>query len=287
METRKRFNWEQFTKVNMVILMVLLFASACDTMDEEIAALSNDEEIEMVENNTIAETYADEDLDIVFTTAATYTDSSHRMIGRDSCAVISWDEASKTLRIDFGEGCVGPYGRTRSGIIYVAYTEGFEEIGSSKVISFENYFVNNKQVLGTIAIDRFVMNEAGNYENSFSLINYTVIFPNEETFTLNGERTREFLQGVGDGMPLITSISGSMQGVDSRGRSFESEIKTPIIADAACAESGGFMRVSGEKEINYIGEQRNRTRTVLYGDGSCDNSIEIIINGKSHMITKS
>jgi hypothetical protein len=287
METRKRFNWEQFVKVNVVILIVLLLSSACDSIDEDIAALSNEEEIAIAENNMVAETYADEDLDIVFKTTVNFMESKQRLTNKDSCAIISWDEVSKILRIDFGEGCVGPYGRSRSGSIYIAFTGAVEELSSSKVITFENYFVNNKQVLGTIAIDKLVLNEAGNYENSFSLINYTVLFPNEESFILNGERKREFLQGLGDGMPLIMSISGSMQGVDSRGRSFESEIKTPIIADAACAESGGFMRVSGEKEIVYVGMQKSRTRTILYGDGSCDDSIEIISNGNSHIITKS
>ena len=277
-------------KTNLKLITTLLLAIAvsfaCNRDDEEATMeLTTEQEVEVVENNTTTESFADEDVDITSTMEAEI--NSQQRSASAVCAEVSWNAEAKILTIDFGDGCVGPYGRERSGIIYVAYSNEPDGLRSDKEITFENYFVNNRQITGAISVSKLNMNNEGNYESVYTLIDYTVTFPNEQSFTLNGGRTREIIQGIDDGKSLMIEITGSLTGEDTRGRTFSSEVTDPIIADFACAANGGFIRTQGRKEIIYTGLRNNRERIVEYGDGTCDNTIRVTINGNTYTITGS
>jgi hypothetical protein len=67
------------------------------------------------------------------------------------CTVISEDNAEfpKLITIDFGDGCTGPGGNTRSGIMYVHLTAPFEETGSIRTVTFDNYSINGIEIEGS------------------------------------------------------------------------------------------------------------------------------------------
>ena len=52
----------------------------------------------------------------------------------------------KTITIDFGTSCTSPNGITRKGIIRVVISDSVRKTGSTAVMTFDNYFVNNFKV---------------------------------------------------------------------------------------------------------------------------------------------
>ena len=268
-------------------LLVVLSWSIFSCADEGLEAdnITEEEELQVSLNIEEGESFSNEDISLV----AEYEweiQTAARSEEAQTCASKSWDEETKILTVDFGEGCVGPYGRTRAGIMYVAFDGAPQTASNTKTITFDNYSVNGHAIGGSIILDKLQMNGEGNYYNSISLLDYTIGFGEGQTLTLNGSRTREFISGWGSDAGLEMRITGSWTGTDTRGRSFSSEITEPIIASVACAKAGGFIRVAGVKETDFIGLRANRNRVVSYGDGSCDNKITVIINGREHILSK-
>ena len=65
----------------------------------------------------------------------------------DSCPIVTIDHPEdanwpKTITIDFGDGCTGLYDNTRSGKIIIEVSGPRMETGSTKTVTFDNYFFN-------------------------------------------------------------------------------------------------------------------------------------------------
>ena len=103
----------------------------------------------------------------------------------------------------------------------------------------------------------------------------------------NGSRTRELISDYADSDPSnnVYSITGSVSGQSTTGRSFTQEITTPIIANWACASEGNFARVSGVVEMTTLSGYVARKRVVNYGDGECDNVITITTFRRTFEVT--
>jgi hypothetical protein len=285
METTKHYGIRKGTLLWLGIFAAILILQSCDKEPDEMTMISEEEEIEMVENSTETENMADEDLSIVYAVEA---EANTQGRAASICAQTTWNEELNMLTIDFGEGCIGPYGRERSGKIIITYDGELGLYTTDKVITFEDYVVNNVGVSGRILLNAFEENSEGYIENTYTLEAYTLTFPDGNTFTMGGTRTREWIEGIADADPLnnVFRLTGAVSGSSTRGRSFTHTIVDPIIVDFGCHASGGFLRVSGVKEFIAEGIRRDRVREVHYGDGTCDNSYVVIINGQSYTITK-
>jgi hypothetical protein len=197
------------------------------------------------------------------------------------------NEEAKTITLDFGEGCVGPYGRERSGKVIITYSGTFGDNLANRVITFEDYFVNDKQITGKLELRDFNVSANSNLTLTRKAIDYAVHFPNGNTFTLNGSTTIEWLEGEGDfdRSNNVLMITGSYTGVSSRGRNVSFEITEPVIVSFPCGEEGKFLRVDGKTELRVSNAVGARVRTVDYGDGDCDETIVVTINDRIFTIT--
>jgi len=269
--------------VAMLILAILL--TSCDR-EERLKQGTEEEEELAVESASVGEDASDDALEITAQAEMQVAVSGGR-VPSDLCATITHDEVNKKLIIDFGEGCIGPYGRERKGKIIVTYSSEVGDSIANRIITFENYFVNNKGVTGTIELRDVSINAAGNLQSVKRLVDLTISFPNGEQTVFNGSRTREWISGAGDNNRLnnVYRITGSVTGVSTTGRSFTHEIVEPIIADWSCAAQGNFARIAGVVEMTKLGGYVNRKRTVDYGDGACDNTIMITTFRRSYVIT--
>ena len=269
--------------VAMLILAILL--TSCDR-EERLKQGTEEEEELAVESASVGEDASDDALEITAQAEMQVAVSGGR-VPSDLCATITHDEVNKKLIIDFGEGCIGPYGRERKGKIIVTYSSEVGDSIANRIITFENYFVNNKGVTGTIELRDVSINAAGNLQSVKRLVDLTISFPNGEQTVFNGSRTREWISGAGDSNRLnnVYRITGSVTGVSTTGRSFTHEIVEPIIADWSCAAQGNFARIAGVVEMTKLGGYVNRKRTVDYGDGACDNTIMITTFRRSYVIT--
>jgi hypothetical protein len=272
--------------VNSIFAMLLagLILTACDR-EENFKQGTDAEEEQTLESASVGEDASDDALEISSQVDTELAAAGGRV--NTLCATVTKDVENKIVTIDFGDGCVGPYGKERSGKIFVAYSSEIGDSLSNRIITFENYFVNNKGVSGTIELRDISINDGGNLQSVKKLVDLTISFPNGEEVVFNGSRTRELISGYADGILSnnIYRITGSVAGSSTTGRSFTHEITEPIIADWSCAAQGNFARVSGRVEMTKLGGYSTRKRTVDYGDGECDNVITITTFRRTYVVT--
>jgi hypothetical protein len=262
-----------------VIAFFMLAIAFVSCKDEGEDLITETEEVEIANESSSSESLSDEELQAIDQELAENPEDGR--IAGSGCATVSWNQEVKTVTIDFGAGCVGVYGRERSGKIIITYGGDFGDELANRVITFENYFVNEKQITGKIELRDFNMNAQGQLTATRKRIDLTVHFPDGHTFTSNGSTTITWIEGAGDGDRSndVLSVTGSYEGVSSRGRKITHTILEPVIVKNACWADGGFARVDGKTEIKIAGV-RERTRIVDYGDGTCDDIINVTINGK-------
>ncbi|MEO8471919.1 MAG: hypothetical protein ABI477_06985 [Chryseolinea sp.] len=276
----------KFLKSFYAIVIMAMLAVACDQDDKVSQPQGTDEEEEhAVESTSVGEDASDDALEITSQVEGEISSTGGRV--STTCAVVTNDTEQKILTIDFGDGCVGPYGKTRKGKIFVAYSSVIGDSIANRIITFENYFVNNKGVTGTIELRDISINASGNLQSVKKLVDLTISFPNGERVVFNGSRTRELISGYADDILSnnIYKITGSVSGESTTGRSFALEITNPIIADWTCAAQGNFARVAGTVEMTKLGGYVTRKRTVDYGDGECDNIITITTFRRTYQVS--
>lgn len=268
----------------LAIFCLLLTVTSCSN-DEQLMDNESDE-AELAELSSTGENESDDVLEILDQVEMSFGSESART--SELCATITNDAEAHILTIDFGEGCAGPYGRTRSGKIIVAYSGTVNDGVSNRIVTFDNYVVNNKAVTGSIELRDITLNEDGTISSTKKLVALTVTFPNGQSVSFTGSRTRLWTEGVRDGDPSnnVFEITGSVDGVWSNGSTFTHVIIEPIISDWSCAADGGFARVAGVVEIEHLRGSVKRVRKIIYGDGTCDNEFTVIIGKRTFEITE-
>jgi hypothetical protein len=279
MKTKPQFSLSA-KSLTLLLAGILLFACNDDNDDN----ISEQEEVQIANASSSSESLSDEELQAI-DAELVFNPEGGRVAGT-GCAEVTWSETAKTVTLDFGEGCIGVYGRERSGKIIVTYSGTFGDHLANRVITFENYFVNNKQITGSIELRDFNIDANGHLTVTRKRVNLMVHFPDGNTFTSNGSTTVTWIEGAGDDDHTndILSISGSYIGESSRGRVVTHTILEPVIVNYSCYANGGFARVGGKTELKISGP-RERVRIVEFGDGTCDETITVTINGKIYTIT--
>lgn len=268
-----------FTRIVPAAIFLMALA-ACQ--DDSAFSERNEEDIDLASLSSSADIMADEEIQEIDDALISDGPDGGRMSG-NSCVVISRNESEKTVVLDFGTGCTGPHGRERSGKVIIVYTGQFNDGQANRVITFENFFVNGKQISGTIEVGNYGLNSLSQLTWTRKLVDYTVTFPNGKTVVSNGSTVVTWLEGRGDNDRTnnVFQVTGSTRVAGPSGRTAECTIIEPIIARFSCLASGGFLRVAGKKQM----KSGNRTRTVDFGDGECDKTIVITINGNVRTIT--
>lgn len=269
----------------MAIFCLGLAATSCS--DDDTLMNNETEEANLAQLASLGENETDDVLEVVNQTELSFGAEEGARV-TESCATVTNDAENHILTIDFGDGCVGPYGRTRSGKIIVAYSGTINDGVSNRIITFENFVVNERAVTGSIELRDITVNEDETISSTKKLVGLTITFPNGQSVTFNGNRTRVWTDGVRDGDPFNNKfrITGSVEGVWSNGNTFTHTIVEPIIADWSCAASGGFARIAGVVEVERLRGFIKRIRRVNYGDGTCDNRITIIIGTRIFDVTE-
>ncbi|MGB5645480.1 MAG: hypothetical protein WBM55_00065 [Muriicola sp.] len=181
-----------------------------------------------------------------------------------ACVTITTVITSTTRErtIDFGEGCELPNGNTLSGIIFLSYAKDMEQAMNTLSLSLENFTFNGVAIEGGASIVRMRANENGNPQSDADA-NYTATWPNGDTASFTGNRTREWIEGVGTGFwgDNVYLISGKGTFTGPQGNVFMKETATPLRRELSCR----FI-VSGVLNIS----RNEATASLDFGDGSCD-----------------
>jgi hypothetical protein len=198
-----------------------------------------------------------------------------------SCATVTNDTVAKLITIDFGStNCLCKDGRYRRGKILVQYSGRWRTVGASQNISFDNYYVNDNRLLGTKS--RTFKGPDGNGNYYWDVIVNGLMIPSGTTDTVrwNSTRTVTWIQGYNT--PLVRgddvfTIDGSalFTGRDGLNRTIN-------ITKSLRKEVGCRWIVSGTMTITRSDKP---TRTLDYGNGSCDAEATVTVNGNSRQIT--
>lgn len=184
------------------------------------------------------------------------------------------DGFPKTITIDFGTGCTGLHGVVRSGIIKIVISDSVRKVGSTAVMTFENYVVNGFKQEGKVTWTNTSSAGVKSWKR--------VVEGGKTTNTLNNEYwlhsgTKYVTQIEGGSTPRIVgddvfSITGSHTVINSEGRQRTCTIAAdnPLIKANACRfVQKGSIKIQGPRHYAVID----------YGTGDCDNKATISIDG--------
>lgn len=183
-----------------------------------------------------------------------------------TCASISIDTTitPRTLTVDFGAtDCLCKDGNYRRGKILVSWTGNYRDSGSSHSITFDNYFVNYNQLLGTKTVTNNGRNSSGKLSYTVT-VNGSVVwdpqyFGGGGTSTYTSTRTRVWSSGEGTASWLddVYHITGNASGTTRTGSSYTLQITTPLKKEI------GFKHLT-EGILVFTPSGKN-ARTVDYG----------------------
>lgn len=203
----------------------------------------------------------------------------------DTCPIIYVDHNDstywpKTVTIDFGsEGCEGPFGNIRQGMITINITDRYLKPGSVRIVTFNNFYINGYKVEGTKTVINEGWNDDGFMYFTAELTGGKVVTPAGKVITHQFSRTRTWIEGEltkrwrWDDKYLIEGVA---TGVNRFGKAYTRTITTPLTLAVSCR-----WIISGTVEI----QPEDHAMILLdYGNGECDDIATITINGETREI---
>ncbi len=170
---------------------------------------------------------------------------------------------TKTITLDFGEGCELPNGNVLRGKIIMSYATDSDVHSLTITHTYENFYFNDISIEGGNTIIRVRENDNGNPQSTITF-NTTLNWPDGVFASREGTKTREWIEGYdtrtfGDNVFLIT---GNWKATFKDGTELSANVLEPLTREMACR----FI-ISGVLEM-----QKGDSAGVLdFGDGSCDN----------------
>ncbi len=270
-------------QLQMFIALSLLFIAFNSCQKDETAATFD--EISLSQQETLTEEtlyeidiLVDEalDLNLGFLKSANMAN----MLFLGDCPLVTFDRKAtpQVMTIDFGTGCSGKDGKTRSGKIIVTST-AFNVFPSVRSKSFENFMVEGKKISGSVT-KSISKDQENNIRTAVVQENITITFPNAEgTATRVANMTRQYMrsalanpadnQVVSWGTVEFTRISGVKVT-----KTIAAE--KPLVYKAACRHI-----VSG---VVSFKNSENKSWKIDYGTGVCDNIATLTIGDKTKEI---
>ena len=274
---------KQVLRFLLAFAVVIFIATACQEETENPNQLTGDD-VMIVENEAIAES-AFEDVDDIGYESLLYFESGGRIAeSEDSpifCAVKTHDYVNHIITIDFGDGCIGMFGRERSGKIFIKYTDRIFVTGAVHTITFEDFYVDGKKIEGIRTRTNISTSNDDFLRFSIVLENGKVTWE-DGTFATreaNWETTRIRTPNPINDERIRT---GSASGINRDGIGYTLEITKAIVWKRECMPIKRVMiPVEGIKVKKF---EDGTIVTIDYGDGTCDNLVTITKDGITETI---
>lgn len=201
----------------------------------------------------------------------------------DSCPLVTVDHPydavwPKTVTINYGTLCTGYFGHTRSGKIKIVVTGPRREQGTSRSVTFENYFINGIKVEGIKVVENKGINNNQNMVFSVTLTNGRLTLPDGRTIERSVNHEREWISGINTKNPWDDEclVTGTAEGVTLRGFSYVNTITTALHWERVCQfVTAGVVKIEREGFEPAI---------INYGTGECDADATLTIGDKSKEI---
>ena len=194
-----------------------------------------------------------------------------------TCATRTYNSATNTAIIDFGPtNCLCPDGRYRRGKIVIAFTTETPTRRAGAVVTRVDYFVNDNQHIATRTFT-----DLGRGSFSVVVTDARIVRANNGG-THSWTASWTFSRTAGFGTPIVSddvyNVTGSTTGTNRRNVDYATTIQTPLTKRGDCYK----YFVSGTVTISNT---NGRTLLLDYGNGACDNTATVTVNGRTKIIT--
>ncbi len=176
-----------------------------------------------------------------------------------------------TFTVDFGDNCVRPNGRVLKGKITVVQTDSSILVpGCVRTVTYgSDFYVDDIQVSGTKTRTNNGLDAQGRL-NFTKDVNKTLTFTDGTTAHWTGNFTATLIAGQDTKTRDDNdwSIVGGGSGVNRKGDDFTATIVEPLVKNHDC-------RWISEGILSWT--KNSRTRSLDFGDGSCDDKGELTL----------
>lgn len=204
-----------------------------------------------------------------------------------TCATVTVNSVNTadqdTITVDFGSvNCTCNDGRNRRGQVIVYYSGNYIDSASVHTVTFNNYYVNDHQVLGTKTVTNLGHNAAGHLVYDINVNGTIHLASNQGTITWTSQRQREWT--TGENTPLLWSddmysITGSASGTSAAGENFTVNITSPLIRNMQVGCRRHFTQ-----GVVQVTPGSRPMRTIDFGTGACDDLATVTINNNTYTI---
>jgi hypothetical protein len=262
-----------------LLLSTLLLVSSCRRR-------INPDDLKATEDMALAENLFSDAFTQVSDAAKNAQDSLGKieLTTLNTCATLSISSLDtvtwpKTLTLDFGTtNCLGNDLRYRRGKIIAVVTGWWRNPGTTVTVTFDQYFVNDHQILGT----KTITNEG---RNSANHLVYHIHFPDGQIIKPNGggtvtwqtDREHEWIEGENtlfnpwDDVYLIRGTAG---GTSANGTNYSLSTVIDLNVKIGCR----WIR-AGELDFDI---QNVPTITINFGNGTCDAFAKAYFQGNEY-----
>jgi hypothetical protein len=273
------------TKIIFCTLLLIAIISAIITGCKKDDSKTTQKESNADRNSTFAQqTFDQEEGNIDFSKLET---SGKKSVSASSAlesacltTTLDWQSSPMKLTLNFGTtNCLCADGKYRRGKMFVTFNGRLRDSLTTVTMTFENYFVNDNQIIGVRSITNKGHNNSGHLNFDIYTNGSIVLANNGGTITYLSTHNREWTQGentlvVGDD---VYTFRGSASGTTTAGQAYTIAITTPLVWKMSCTHF-----VSGVFELTPVGEPK---RVIDYGFGECDNLATVSVLGYSFQIT--
>jgi hypothetical protein len=184
-----------------------------------------------------------------------------------------------SVTLDWGTGCTGNDGITRSGKITLSLSGMMNEKNSVATMKIENFTVDNKKISGVTKITYVGLNAGNNWPRYSVVTEGKIEFADNSVISYRSEYVR--LQSEGSGTLSILDdtwrIEGTANGVHRDGTKWTAKTTKVMIRKGDCKWFGSGTLV--------ITPEKGDVKTIDFGDGACDNKATMKIGEKITEIT--
>jgi hypothetical protein len=185
---------------------------------------------------------------------------------RSDCPTVSSTQPlgtwPNTITLDYSDAGCTKDGRTYAGKIIISQTGPIRTAGTVRTLTFDNFSFEGVQVEGSKVITTLSDNTNGQVTQTLT-VNHTLTFPDGDQATYQSDRTRTMIEGAATEARLddVWQISGTASGTNRNGVAYTATISTPLVKRVPCPWIS-------EGVIEFVAN--NRTRSLDFGDGTCD-----------------
>lgn len=179
------------------------------------------------------------------------------------------EQGHREITIDFGDGCE-IRGNTLSGKIVMTYTRDPEERNRTFTKTFEDFFFNDKHILGTKTVLKQWPKDDQN-PTFTKTVDITIIWPDGVEASRQGTRVKEWVEGFRSGVwsDNVFEVTGNWTTNFKNGNTHIAEIINPLRREAVCR-----FFVSGSIDV----DRPNASGVLDFGSGECDNKATFTSN---------